>query len=109
MIRDTKDEVTMDEADISATIRSMGGCTQSYRKERRRAGKAMVSEVYSPPRVTAAFRLFPELKVILGSACDLTTSDTDGRAWDFDEKEMKDQAPERVCREQPMHIVISPM
>ena len=56
----------------------------------------MVSEIYSPRRVTAAAKLLPELKVILGFALDLTTSDSDGRPWDFDENEMRDRALRRV-------------
>ena len=45
--------------------------------------------MYSPPRVTAAAtKLLPELRVIPGFALDLTTSDVDGRAWDFDHKDM---------------------
>ena len=102
MTRDIKDEVKKDEADTIATIRATGGCIQSYRRERRRAVKAMVSEVYSPPRITAACKLLPELKIIPGFAFDLTTADADGRAWDFDVKEMRDRALERVRREQPI-------
>ena len=64
MTRDIKEEVKRNEADITATMRAMGGCTQSYRKERRRAVKAMFSEVYSPPRVAAACKLLPDFKVI---------------------------------------------
>ena len=92
--RDIEEEVKRDEADIIATIRAMGGCTQSYRKERRRVVKAMVLEVYSPPMVTAVCKLLPELKVIFVCAFYLTTSDVDGRAWDFDEKETRDRALE---------------
>ena len=44
--------------------------------------------MYSPARVTAATKLLPELRLIPGFALDLTTTDTDGRAWDLDEKEM---------------------
>ena len=80
MTRDVRDVVKKDEADIIATIRATGGCAQSYRRERRRAIKAMVSDVYSPPRVTAACKLLPELKIIPSFAFDLTTADADGRS-----------------------------
>ena len=53
--------------------------------------------------------MLPELKIIPGFALDLTTADADGLAWDFDEKEMRDRALERVRREQPMLLVGSPM
>ena len=45
-----------------------------YRRERRKAMKAVVSEIYSPPRVTAAAKLLPEIKVFPGFALDLTTT-----------------------------------
>ena len=41
--------------------------------ERAKAVRAVVSEIYSPPRVTAASKLLPELKLIPGFALDLTT------------------------------------
>ena len=44
-----------------------------------------VSEVYSPPRVTAATKLLPELRLLPGFALDLTTKDTDGRVCVRDE------------------------
>ena len=69
----------------------------------------MVSEVYSPQRVTAACKLLPELKVIPGFAFDLASSDTEGHPWDFDEKAMRYRALDRVRREQPMFLVGSPM
>ena len=69
----------------------------------------MVAEVYSPARVTAAAKLLPELKLIPGFALDLTTTDTDGRAWDFDEQEMRDRAMKRVKEDKPQLLVGSPM
>ena len=53
--------------------------------------------------------MLPELKVIPGFAFDQSTADADGRAWDLDEKEMRDRALERVRREQPMLLAGSPM
>ena len=46
--------------------------------------------------------------MISGFAIDLTTSDTDGCPWDFDEKEKRDQALDRLRREQPMLLVGTP-
>ena len=71
--------------------------------------RAVVSEVYSPPRVTAATTFLPELLLIPGFALDLTTKDSDGRPWDFDEKEMRDRALARVRDDRPMLLVGSPM
>ena len=75
----------------------------------RRALRAVVSEVCSPPRVTALAKLCPEYGVLPGFAFDLTTHDQDGRAWDFDDKEMQRRAWAKIEREKPLLIVGSPM
>ena len=67
--------------------------------------RAVVAEIYSPPKVTAACKLLPELKLILGFALDLTTCDADGKQWDFNEKEMRDRARRRVLDEEPLLLV----
>ena len=71
--------------------------------------KSIVAEVHSPPRVTAATKLLPELEIIPGFALDLTTADTDGKVWDFDDKVMRDRALRRVEEERPMLLIGSLM
>lgn len=107
--RDAKIAILEHDADIMSVVRAMGGSAKQYRRERGRAIKAIVAEFYSPPRVTAAAKLLPELNVIPGFALDLATSDADGQAWDFDTPEMRDRARQRLMREQPMLLVGSPM
>ena len=107
--RDVHDELKQNEKDIIGVVRAMGGCPNKYRRERRAALRAVVSEIYSPPRVTAAAKLLPELKIIPGFALDLTTTDSDGRHWDFDDKTMRDRALQRVREERPLLLVGSPM
>ena len=68
-----------------------------------------MSAVYSPPRVTAATKLLPELRLIPGFALDLITADADGALWDFNMKVMRDRAMKRVKEERPMLLVGSPM
>ena len=68
-----------------------------------------MSEIYSPPRVTAASKLLPELRVIPGFALALTVADTDGKLWDFDEKVMRDRARAKLKEEKPMLLIGSPM
>ena len=87
----------------------MGGSIGKYRRERQKGIRAIVAEVYSPPRVTAAAKLLPELKLIPGFALDLTTNDADGRAWNFDEKEMRERAMAKLKAEEPQLLVGSPM
>ena len=109
MTREIKEEIREHEREIVATVRLLGGCEHQYRRERRKALRTIVAEVYSPPRVTAATKLLPELKVIPGFALDLTTADTDGKLWDFDDKVMRDRAMQRVKDERPMLLIVSPM
>ena len=45
--------------EILSVIKSLGGDRGRYKRERSKALKAIVSEIYSPPRVTAASKLLP--------------------------------------------------
>ena len=109
LTRDAWQQVKECEVEIMSVIKALGGNGVKYQRERRRAVKAVVSEVYSPPRVTAATKLLPELKIIPGFALDLTTADTDGNAWDFDFKHMRERALHKVRTERPMLLIGSPM
>ena len=109
MQREEKQAIEAANRDILAVIKSIGGSVGKYRRERQRALRAVVSEVYSPPRVTAAAKLLPELRVIPGFALDLTTADTDGASWDFDNKVMRDRALKKVREEKPLLLIGSPM
>ena len=66
--REEKDEICEANAEILVIVKSLGGSQGRYRRERRKAIKAVVSEIYSPPRVTAATKLLPELRLIPGFA-----------------------------------------
>ena len=107
--RDEKQEVRDTNQEILAVIRSLGGDRGRYRRERKRAIKHVVSEIYSPPRVTAATKLLPELRLIPGFALDLTTVNDKGEPWNFDLKVMRDEALRRVREEKPLLLVGSPM
>ena len=107
--RDEKQAVADANNEILAVIRSLGGDRGRYKRERAKALRTIVSEVYSPPRVTAATKLLPELKLIPGFALDLTTADTDGALWDFDKKEMRERAMRKLKEEKPMLLIGSPM
>ena len=64
MTREAVAQVKEHNDEILNVIRALGGNTGKYQRERRSAIKAVVSEIYSPPRVTAAAKLLPELKII---------------------------------------------
>lgn len=78
-------------------------------EELRKYGKNVhyhVTEVYSPPRVT---KMAERLKMMPGMALDLTGTDEEGNAWDFNVEEMREKA-ERIVRERKALLLIgSPM
>ena len=67
MTRDAKYEIEEDEKDILALVRAMGGDQRRYKRERRSGLRAVISEVYSAPRITAAIKQLPGLGSSLGS------------------------------------------
>lgn len=92
-----------------SVVRALGGNSQKYRLEKSRAIKAVVSEVYSPPRVAAAVKVLPELRLIPAFALDLTTADVDGSLWDFESRVMRERTLRKVREERPQLLIGSPM
>ena len=50
MTRDAKSEMSKINGEILSVVRALGGDQQRYKRERSRAARAIVSEIYSPPR-----------------------------------------------------------
>ncbi len=71
--------------------------------------KFVLSELYSPPRVTAAAARLKNLGIAPGLALDLTTVDENGVAWDFDIAERRAEARRRIDQEDPMFVIGTPM
>ena len=78
-------------------------------REQRKQTRWLLTEVYSPPRVTACAKLMPSFRIAPGLAMDLTTVDEEGVAWDFDRPERREAARARIAREKPMFLIGSPM
>ena len=68
--------------------------------------KIDVAEVYSPPRVASMAR---KMALSQGWSLDLTTEDTDGRAWDFNHLEMRNRAIRKLLQGKPRLLIGSPM
>ena len=109
LTREEKDAVREANDEIMCVVRALGGNDRKVRGDRSKALKAVVSEIYSPPRVTAAAKLLPELRVISGFALDLTTADEDGSLWDFDSKILRERAMAKVKSDRPQLLIGSPM
>lgn len=80
-------------------LQMLGSSTTSKRPVR---SARTISEIYSPPRVTAELRRCRNQQVLPGFALDLTVLDPDdGQAWDFSRKSKRDKAVRMVLREKP--------
>ena len=65
-------------ADDEVTVFLVGqlaGDTRAYARDRRRACKRMVAEIYSPPRVVKHLSRFPNEQLVPGFSLDLTCLD----------------------------------
>ena len=58
------DELAEIDENIAQLIRELGGSVRGYRSGRRGKIMNLVSEIHSAPRVTRAFKLFPELGLL---------------------------------------------
>ena len=106
--QEAKELVTRDAEEILKLVRDLGGSVSAYKRERNTAMKGIVSEIYSPPKITKTIKMMPSSEVLAGFALDLTTCDTDGRAWNFDEEEMRTRARNKFDTENPLFLIGSP-
>ena len=74
-----------------ALVTSLGHSGRKYRREATSRLRALVSEVYSAPRVTEAARRHPRLGCIPGVAMDIRTVDDEGSQWNFDDPDHANQ------------------
>ena len=72
-------ELMAKDREIALLVKQLGGDDRAYRRERGRALRATVAEIYSAPGITAAAKMLPSLRVIPGFALDLTTEDGRGQ------------------------------
>ena len=105
---DARRRVKAKDRDIMELVRELGGNSSTYQRERGRALRAVVSEIYSTPRVTAAAKMLPSLGILPGFALDLTTADEHGHPWDFDLAECREKARRKVIEERPLFLIGSP-
>ena len=75
-----------------------------------KTSKHVVSEVYSPPRITLEIKKGKYRNLASGIALDLTVNDPDdGRPWDFSLKSKRDKAREMLQQSKPLLLIGSPM
>ena len=69
--------------------------------------KALVTEIFSPPRVTQHATRFPSYGVLPGGAYDIRPG-PDGRSWDFDREEDRLECERRIDETQPVILIGCP-
>ena len=103
-----KADVLETNVEILRLVMQLGGPTRAYRRERARAIRLTVSEIYSAPRVTRALKMLPSMNLQPGFALDLTGEDEEGNAWDFTQAHMREKARKKVDEEEPTLLIGSP-
>ena len=91
-------------------ILCLGADPKNYRREKRRAFHKIVSEIYSPPRVTELLRTVTNGELTPGFAFDLTCVDPDdGQPWDFSLRAKREKARRMIREQRPLFLIGSPM
>ena len=91
-------------------LQQLGSSGSSYRREQRGAARRIVSEMYSPPRVTAELKRGRYRHLLPGFALDLTVNDPeDGRPWDFSQADKREKARKMRREQKPYVLIGSPM
>ena len=90
-------------------LQQIGSSGRGYRREAASACRRIVSEMYSPPRVTAELNKARNRHLVPGFALDLTVCDPDTeKPWDFTEKSCRDKARRLLRQQRPFLLIGSP-
>ena len=99
-----------DDDDCLMMLMHLGVQRNSYQREHKKAMRRLVSEIYSPPRVTKMLSGMKGHPLAPGFALDITCTDPDdGQPWDFDMKEKRDKARKLLRETKPLFLIGSPM
>ncbi len=94
----------------SILLQQLGSQGRRYKRESRAAYRHLVSEIYSPPRVTAEIKRSRNKHLLPGFAFDLTVVDPDdGQPWDFTRRDKREKARAMLRRQRPLLLIGSPM
>ena len=90
-------------------LQQLGSSGRSFRREQRSCARRIVSEMYSPPRVTVEIRRGRYRHLMPGFALDLTVVDPeDGLPWDFSKPDKRDKARRMRRNQRPYMLIGSP-
>ena len=92
------------------TVSSATKESRGFAREKRRTINRIVSEIYSPPRVTTEIQRSGFKHLRAGLALDLTVSDPDdGQPWKFSRRDNREKATQLIRASQPILLIGSPM
>ena len=87
----------------------LGSVGRSHRRASCSAARRLVTEVYSPPRITKLIRESRMRHVMPGYALDLTTVDpADGLRWVFSLRKERIRARRLICEHRPYFVIGPP-
>ncbi len=102
-------EPSFDDEVSNFLLAQMGSSGKVYQKDASRAARRIVSEIYSPPRVTDLIRKSRMRHILPGYALDLTVNDPiDSKPWDFSFKHKRERARQLLREQKPYVLVGSP-
>ncbi len=101
------DQIREDE--IMCIMAVLGADPKAYRREKKQAVRRIVSEIFSPPRVTRMLQEMTDHGLVPGLALNLTTNDPDdGTPWNFDLPEKREKALKLLRAQKPLFVIGSP-
>ena len=101
-------EPSFDDEVSDMLLAEMGSSGRIQRKDGRKAVRKLVSEIYSPPRVTELLRRTRSRHLMAGFALDLTVTDEDGTPWDFTLRHKREKARRMIREQKPYMLIGSP-
>ena len=105
MAKDQRDRARETQEGIASLFAALAQNGGRFRREATQRPRAVVSEVYSSPRVTDAARRHPLLGCMPGLALDITATDHEGTQCNIDIPEMRKKA-ERLLDSQKLTLFI---
>ena len=104
-----KDLVENEHRSMVEVTALLGVDPKSFRREKKQAVRRLVTEIYSPPRVTEMLKHMSNHNLAPGMALDLTTvGPDDGMPWDLSLEQKQTKVLKRIRREKPLFVIGSP-
>ena len=84
---ESRQEIEDAAKELTSTMKCLGVLERECEVSIAACLNAVVSEIYSPPKVTSVIKTMPRHGLEPGFSLDLATTDEQGRPWDFDKAE----------------------